>query len=235
MELYRIPNGCLSAFGRVEVYRIPTEIYLSQLSLIHTISINNSVVFQLQRIPILNHLSYELLFKLVRTSVVKSVRAGEVIYRRGDPPDHFYIILSCAIVSYNVSREENKSRIAGFLYPGDYFGEGTILNNNPRRATVTILNSGILLEITREQFTEYLKGCREALKENYLSPVVEGVAALAHEFGGEHAVHFLLAASLFGVDNFHHGQLQPFVAGEQRHKTKAAALGFVICFDRWRG
>ena len=169
MELYRIPNGCLSAFGRVEVYRIPTEIYLSQLSLIHTISINNSVVFQLQRIPILNHLSYELLIKLVRTSVVKSVRAGEVIYRRGDPPDHFYIILSCAIVSYNVSREENKSRIAGFLYPGDYFGEGTILNNNPRRATVTILNSGILLEVTREQFTEYLKGCREALKENYLS------------------------------------------------------------------
>ena len=126
-------------------------------------------MFQLQRIPILNHLSYELLIKLVRTSVVKSVRAGEVIYRRGDPPDHFYIILSCAIVSYNVSREENKSRIAGFLYPGDYFGEGTILNNNPRRATVTILNSGILLEITREQFTEYLKDCREALKENYLS------------------------------------------------------------------
>ena len=73
------------------------------------------------------------------------------------------------------------------------------------------------------------------LKENYLPPVVEGVAALAHEFGGEHAVHFLLAASLFGVDNFHHGQLQPFVAGEQRHKPKAAASGFVICFDRWRG
>ena len=43
------------------------------------------------------------------------------------------------------------------------------------------------------------------LKENHLLLVVEGVSALAHEFGGEHAVHFLFATSLFGVDNLHLG------------------------------
>ena len=73
------------------------------------------------------------------------------------------------------------------------------------------------------------------LKENHLLLVVEGVSALAHEFGGEHAVHFLFATSLFGVDNLHLGQLKSFVACEQRHESESAATSFVECLNRGRG
>jgi len=74
-------------------------------------------------------------------------QAGEVLFREGDPADDMFVVLSGEIEVLKRSRQGSESRVA-MLGPGDWFGEMSIVDVQPRSATVRAVAPSRLLRIT---------------------------------------------------------------------------------------
>lgn len=75
-----------------------------------------------------------------------SVKAGEVLFRAGDPAECMYVVLSgqARIGDGNVVFEE--------LSPGGMVGEMALIDHAPRSATVTAVTDCTLAEIDEKRF-----------------------------------------------------------------------------------
>jgi CRP-like cAMP-binding protein len=76
----------------------------------------------------------------------RETTAGEVIVRQGDAGDRFYAI-EAGRFGVDIDGERRAE-----LGPGDFFGEIALMRDVPRTATVTALDDGVLLSLTREDF-----------------------------------------------------------------------------------
>jgi len=85
-----------------------------------------------------------------------SFKAGDKIINQGDPGDYFYIVRDgrCIVTRATTAKPEGV-RLAE-LGPGDSFGEEALISNKERNATVTMLKSGTLMRISKEDFTSLL-------------------------------------------------------------------------------
>jgi cAMP-dependent protein kinase regulator len=93
-------------------------------------------------------------------------RAGEEVFKQGDRGDNFYIIKSGEVErhirhprpsgedgeSHNGSKEEDHSSLIGTLWPGQSFGELSIMYNAPRSATVRARTDTECWAISAESF-----------------------------------------------------------------------------------
>jgi MFS family permease len=111
----------------------------------------------LQAIPMFGPLSPVILDQIARDLDRVDVAAGDVIVREGDASDLFYVIQSGRVqvtaADGHVLREEG---------PGDYFGEIGLLRDVPRTATITAMESTVLLALEREEFLDAVTGQGEA-------------------------------------------------------------------------
>ena len=64
------------------------------------------------------------------------VKKGDVVFREGDPGEHMYILLSGTLSAY-VAQPDGTQRRMFDIKPGDFFGEMSIIANEPRSATLT--------------------------------------------------------------------------------------------------
>lgn len=84
-------------------------------------------------------------------------KSGEVIVREGDAADFFYVIKDgAASVSKHLDAAESESIVA-YLVRGDCFGEDALLSNTTRNATVTMMQDGRLMRLSKKAFEEVLK------------------------------------------------------------------------------
>jgi CRP-like cAMP-binding protein/ferredoxin len=102
------------------------------------------------RVPLfsgLNQSSMGLLMDKVR---LRTLPAGAVIIREGDPGDSLYMIHNGVV---KVSKWlEGRERVLAYLRDGTYFGEIALIRNEPRSATVTALTKVAVAQILREDF-----------------------------------------------------------------------------------
>lgn len=85
-----------------------------------------------------------------------SFRAGDKVITQGEPGDYFYIIREGrCIVTRTASGKPQGLKLAE-LGPGDSFGEEALISNKERNATVTMLKSGTLMRMSKEDFTSLL-------------------------------------------------------------------------------
>jgi len=77
----------------------------------------------------------------------KSFRAGEVLFREGDPGDVMYV-LQKGIVRIS-KRAGGEEKMIALLGAGEFFGEMAILNDKPRTATATVVEEAECLVIDR--------------------------------------------------------------------------------------
>ena len=93
-------------------------------------------------------------------TVRRRYATGETIFREGDAPDGFHLLLSGSV---GVSVADKSSATGGrcgtpaqtqlaTLRAGDYFGENALLSHSPRNATVTCLEEVEVLRLSREDF-----------------------------------------------------------------------------------
>ncbi len=73
--------------------------------------------------------------------------AGEVVFREGEEARDMFVVLSGEIEVLKRSKRGVDARVA-LLGPGDWFGEMSILDVQPRSATVRALAPSRLLRIT---------------------------------------------------------------------------------------
>jgi CRP-like cAMP-binding protein len=79
------------------------------------------------------------------TSVVPEI--GEVIFREGDEASAMYVVLSGEVEVTKASRNGVDARVA-MLGPGDWFGEMSIVDIQPRSATVRAIAPSRLVRIS---------------------------------------------------------------------------------------
>ncbi len=104
----------------------------------------------LQRVQLFEACSSRQLRAIARIAEVQEVPAGHVLAQAGDPGDRFFVIVDGA-AQIEVSPQQ-QSRIS----PGEFFGEMSLLDGEPRSATVTADTAMRLLVIQRRDFMTLL-------------------------------------------------------------------------------
>ena len=107
-------------------------------------------IAQLRDVGLFGALSDEFLEHLTTTLSVLRVLPGDTVFREGDPAREIYVVLDGEIEVLKKSRRGRETRVA-ILGPNDSFGEMSIIDMQPRSATVRALGPARLLKITTEE------------------------------------------------------------------------------------
>lgn len=102
---------------------------------------------ELKKVPMFEGCSARQLRSIARIARVFDAPAGTVITRVGEPGNEFYLILD-GTVSVDLSVGKPVS-----LRPGEFFGEMSLLDGDPRSATVVADTAVRLVVINRENFS----------------------------------------------------------------------------------
>jgi len=115
----------------------------------------NEWAYRLLQAPAFRRLPTGNLERLFQAFVEQVVASGEVVVSEGDPPGDFYVIREgTASVAKTL---DGASKLVAYLADGDAFGEDGLLSNQPRNATVRMLQGGRLLRLARTDFEALLK------------------------------------------------------------------------------
>ncbi len=85
------------------------------------------------------------------------VNAGDLIIRQGDVGDYFYMINNGAVMVTISPEKEEDTIIMAELGEGGSFGEAALISDKPRNASITMLEDGVLLRLSKEDFINLLK------------------------------------------------------------------------------
>ncbi len=94
--------------------------------------------------------------RLVMFARTKPVAAREVIFHKADPGRQLAAIITGRVKLSTVSKQ-GKEMVFGILGPGEFFGEISLLDGEPRTATVTAIEPTELLIIERRDFIAFLE------------------------------------------------------------------------------
>src|SRR5215471_6777473 len=100
----------------------------------------------LQRVPLFSGLNEDELGRVAELSRIAEVPAGTVVTQTGEPGDSFFIIIDGAVTvrtPVGVDRQ---------LQPGDFFGEMSLIDGEPRSATIVASTDLRLLIVDRSHF-----------------------------------------------------------------------------------
>jgi len=124
------------------------------------------VIF-LQQIDLFHKLVRASLEKIAEVMVLKSYNTGERIIKQGDAGDAFYMILSGRVV---VTQTTTFGSSAGTelarLGPGKSFGDLALIEDAPRKATVTASSACKCWTLDRHSFKSLFGSMDEALNES---------------------------------------------------------------------
>lgn len=115
----------------------------------------NDWAYRLLQAPAFRRLPTGNLEKLFQAFVEQPIGPGEVVVNEGDAPGDFYVIREgTASVTKTL---DGSPKVVAYLAEGDAFGEDGLLSNQPRNATVRMLQGGRLLRLARADFEAVLK------------------------------------------------------------------------------
>jgi CRP/FNR family cyclic AMP-dependent transcriptional regulator len=105
----------------------------------------------LKRLPIFKNLAESELSILANRAIRKRFPKESIIVQEDDEGDSLMIILS-GRVKVVLNSEEGKEIILSILRDGDFFGEMSLLDGEPRSATVIAMEDSTLMIIQRNDF-----------------------------------------------------------------------------------
>jgi CRP/FNR family transcriptional regulator, cyclic AMP receptor protein len=112
-------------------------------------------IARLEEVPLLEGCSRKQLKAVAKITEVVEVPTDTVLARQGEPGNEFYLIMDGS------ARVELSTRRRARLKPGDYFGEMSLLDGEPRSATVIAETPMRLLVIKRRDFSTLLREASE--------------------------------------------------------------------------
>ena len=106
--------------------------------------------------PIFKVLNYTELQKINTLITKKSYSKNYVLFSKGDPASHFYILRYGRIKLYEMS-EDGRQQILRLLEPGDFFGELALIMEKQHYLlnAETLENTGICL-LSRDDFKKFI-------------------------------------------------------------------------------
>lgn len=123
----------------------------------------------------------------VRADIVeRAVAAGEALGYQGEPQHHWYGVLE-GLLKWSINAPDGRTVTLGGQSVGSWFGEGTLLRGQPRRAELVALRHGRVAMLPFETF-DWLRRTQPPFGEFLLRQVNERL----HWFMGSYAAHRLL-------------------------------------------
>lgn len=105
--------------------------------------------------PLTVALNEEQILLLLKSGKIENYKTGDVIIKEGEPGDSLYIILEGNVVISSPPDDElaklSEADTLSAQYEGDFFGEMSIIDLEPRSATVNALKNVKVLKIKREK------------------------------------------------------------------------------------
>jgi HD-GYP domain-containing protein (c-di-GMP phosphodiesterase class II) len=111
---------------------------------------------ELRSIQFFSEMSNRDLRMVTRFAATKKHGKGEIIIREDTVADTFYIIQK-GKVAITKQFEDGEEMVLAIHHDGDFFGEMALLDQGPRSASAVALESTVLLEISRVDFSILLK------------------------------------------------------------------------------
>jgi CRP/FNR family transcriptional regulator, cyclic AMP receptor protein len=99
------------------------------------------------RTPFFGGLDDGALERVIAMLVERSVVAGETVFREGEQGRSMYIVRSGELVKCQAGESGRTVRLMRFK-PGDFFGETTLIEMQPRQFTVAVERDAELYELT---------------------------------------------------------------------------------------
>jgi CRP-like cAMP-binding protein len=154
------------------------------------IELKQRVMF-LDKVHLFNGLKEDQLSGIAQSLTEREVSSGNIIFKRGDKPDGFYMVYKGKV---KVSRPSDKGEdFLAWLAPGDYFGEEALFENRTRSATITAMEDTVILFLSREGFDKLLIQY-EKLKPNFLVAIKSRKLARSIKFkwlGKNEVIYFI--------------------------------------------
>ncbi len=110
-------------------------------------------LLMLRSVPLFSSMTLEQLEAIHVCLVEQQFTEGETIFREGDIGDEMYIVLE-GEVEILIRAEESEPLLLTTIGPGSYFGEMSILDDEPRSAAARVSKAARLLGLRGEQLKE---------------------------------------------------------------------------------
>ena len=119
-------------------------------------SVDMSVATALQAIPLFAHLAEEELLRVAEMARQRKYPKGSVILFEDDPGDALYVVVSGQVKVVLIG-EDGREVILATLADSDFFGEMSLIDDEPRSAHVIAMEKSNLLVLRREDFQRCLE------------------------------------------------------------------------------
>lgn len=154
--IYAMTDGLLWAVDRVTFHRTVTN---------NTFRKRKQYEQWLQTVPILQSLETQEVAKIADALEPIEFEEGEEIVVQGYCGDYFYIIEEGQAIVTQEDEEGEEYELSA-LSTGDYFGEMSLLTNEPRAATVTAVEKCRLVALSKDAFVRLLGPISDVLLRN---------------------------------------------------------------------
>lgn len=106
-------------------------------------------------VPIFNHLQYDEMLEIVKTSKTKTFKKGEMVFRAGEPSEHLYILHKGQVKIYRLS-ESGKEQLIRIMEPGDFMGELALFTNESLTSYAEAMKDTEICAIHKTEMKEML-------------------------------------------------------------------------------
>ena len=115
-----------------------------------TVPSHDARIRHLQRVPLFTGFNEDELRRVAELARIVETPAGTVVTQIGEPGDSFFIIIDGAVAVRTPVGTGSE------LHPGDFFGEMSLLDGEPRSATIVATTDLRLLVVDRFHFWRLL-------------------------------------------------------------------------------
>jgi len=112
--------------------------------------------------PLLSALGADLVERMSTRAIVRKVKRGATIFRKGDPGNSLFAVCSGS-VKISTPSSEAKDAVLNVLGPGGIFGEIALLDGGPRSADAVAVGDCELLVFERRDFLPLVREKPDAL------------------------------------------------------------------------
>lgn len=102
----------------------------------------------LAQIPLLGGIEPEILSRLAQHTQIRVLDKGEFIIRKGSSGDHLLFLVRGSLQVVDIT-ESGQEIGLNFLTVGDYFGELSVIDNEPRSASVVATEASVVVALPR--------------------------------------------------------------------------------------
>ncbi|WP_084513657.1 Crp/Fnr family transcriptional regulator [Azovibrio restrictus] len=109
-----------------------------------------AITIHLNKIPLLSDLDGTTLQQVANHLLVRKAERGAYVLHKGSPGEHLLFLLAGRLQVVDTS-EEGREVGLSFVLPGDYFGELSIIDGEPRSASVIACETSLVALLPRAQ------------------------------------------------------------------------------------